>query len=160
MTTDENKTVEPAKNRGYAPADGSVNWTSDDWFAKHHASNVSDEFKAWWIEFYGTPDNYEKEEGEQHEYWIRCAFAWFGWRGHSSPNKERTFGKECPDGDYPQAILRLIDRRDQLLVAAKKAVAIGIKNINANIILKDAIANEKLTDCEPEAPRRNSKTTL
>lgn len=59
--------------------DVSVNWTEDKWFSKYHAKNVTDEFKAWWVGYYGVPGDYGDSEGATHEYWKRCAFAWMGW---------------------------------------------------------------------------------
>ena len=56
-----------------------MNWQADKWFTKHHADKLDDEFKAWWIFFYGEP-SYGDTEAEQHEYWIRCAFTLTGWR--------------------------------------------------------------------------------
>ena len=52
-----------------------VDWSEDEWFAKHHANRLSPEFKVWWVSFYGVPDDYT----DRHEYWVRCAFAWTGW---------------------------------------------------------------------------------
>ena len=54
-----------------------MNWEIDEWFAKHHAHNLDDEFKAFWIFFYGEPSD---DEDEQHEYWVRCAFTLTGWK--------------------------------------------------------------------------------
>ena len=55
-----------------------VNWTADQWFEKHHAGSLTDEFKAWWIGYYGRPEDYE----DNHEYWTRCAFSFQGWLAH------------------------------------------------------------------------------
>ena len=60
-----------------------VNWMADDWFARCHAYNLTDEFRAWWIAEYGPPSSYPQEDDEQHEYWTRCAFAWIGWQAAS-----------------------------------------------------------------------------
>ena len=57
-----------------------VDWNADKWFATCHARNLSDEFKEWWIGFYGRPPPLD-DDGEHHEYWKRCAFAWLGWGG-------------------------------------------------------------------------------
>ena len=43
-------------------ADSSVNWSADTWFAKHHAADLTDEFKAWWINLYDSPDEYDRSE--------------------------------------------------------------------------------------------------
>lgn len=56
-----------------------INWHANSWFAKCHADNLTEEFKAWWVEFYGPPEQYEGAPDEQDEYWVRCAFAWNGW---------------------------------------------------------------------------------
>lgn len=62
---------------------GDINWREDAWFATHHANAVTDDFKRWWLEYYGAPSQYE---GERDEYWVRCAFAWLGWK--AATNKE------------------------------------------------------------------------
>ena len=36
---------------------------------------TSPEFEDWWERFYGAVDQYLDPE----EYWIRKAFAWYGW---------------------------------------------------------------------------------
>ena len=53
-----------------------MNWRSDEWFAKHHERKLTNDFKAWWVGHYGTP---EQNDDDQHEYWVRCAFALMGW---------------------------------------------------------------------------------
>lgn len=62
-----------------------MNWTADEWFARFHAPNLTEAFKAWWVEFYGTPEQYGPDPEEQHEYWVRCSFAWLGWRMKTLP---------------------------------------------------------------------------
>ena len=57
-----------------------MDWNADEWFVKHHADHLDNEFKTWWISFYGEPSSYDDSEDEQHEYWVRCAFALTGWR--------------------------------------------------------------------------------
>ena len=64
--------------------DDGIDWTADRWFAKYHAQYLTDSFKAFWVGFYGPPDDYTKEHGEQEEYWGRCAFCLIGWRGARS----------------------------------------------------------------------------
>lgn len=56
-----------------------TNWHADSWFAKYYADVLTEEFKVWWVEFYGPPEQYEDAPDEQEEYWVRCAFAWNGW---------------------------------------------------------------------------------
>lgn len=62
-----------------------VDWREDSWFSQHHANDLTEKFKAWWLEFYGTPDAYHNDPEERHEYWVRCAFAWHGWQAKSEP---------------------------------------------------------------------------
>ena len=57
----------------------SVNWHADDWFSKCYTAILTDDFKKWWISFYGIPSDYDDSYNEQHEYWVRCAFALKGW---------------------------------------------------------------------------------
>ena len=64
----------------------SVNWLSDAWFAKHHAKHLTEDFKAWWLSYYLDPTEYEDNCLEQHEYWVRCAFALQGWLAAKTPN--------------------------------------------------------------------------
>lgn len=58
-----------------------IDWHSDPWFAKHHADSITDDFKAWWLDFYGPPTQYVGNPWELKTYWVRCAFAWHGWKG-------------------------------------------------------------------------------
>ena len=53
-------------------------WTEDIWFAEHHAHNLTEEFKIFWLRLYDTPDKYTDDGRE--EYWIRCAFCLIGWK--------------------------------------------------------------------------------
>ena len=49
---------------------------SKEWYDKVlPQTTTSDEFESWWLSFYGKPDDY----GDEDEYWIRKAFAWYGW---------------------------------------------------------------------------------
>ena len=57
-----------------------MDWNADEWFVKHHADKLDDEFKAWWPSIYGYPTDHNASEDEQHEYWVRCAFALIGWK--------------------------------------------------------------------------------
>ena len=64
-----------------------MDWNADEWFVKHHADKLDDEFKAWWVDYYGEPSAYVDSgdsEEDQHEYWVRCAFALIGWRANSA----------------------------------------------------------------------------
>jgi hypothetical protein len=63
-----------------------INWTADEWFAKHHADKLTDEFKSWWVGYYGAPSEYYQARPEQDEYWTRCAFALTGWIAARKPN--------------------------------------------------------------------------
>ena len=65
----------------------SVNWYADSWFAKFHAAGLNNEFKTWWVSFYGCPEDYQDNEDEQHEYWVRCAFALGGWLAARQPEQ-------------------------------------------------------------------------
>jgi len=69
-----------------APA-GSVNWYADRWFTEDHAADLNKEFKTWWVAFYGCPEDYPDYEDEQHEYWVRCAFALGGWLAARQPEQ-------------------------------------------------------------------------
>jgi len=60
-----------------------INWNTDSWFASHLADKLTEDFKAWWVEFYGRPEQYEGAPDEQDEYWVRCAFAWHGWNART-----------------------------------------------------------------------------
>lgn len=57
----------------------SMSWMADVWFSKYYAADLTDDFKVWWLDYYGCPDDYDNSEDEQQEYWRRCAFAWMGW---------------------------------------------------------------------------------
>ena len=59
--------------------DPEMNWKADEWFTKHHYNKLSEDFKKWWIAFYGESTCYVNESEEQQEYWRRCAFALAGW---------------------------------------------------------------------------------
>lgn len=78
----------PSDSAGSPGAAGSaINWSADSWFAHFHAEQVSEEFKDFWIGYYGDPSQYQDSEDELHEYWVRCAFAWIGWSARSrQPN--------------------------------------------------------------------------
>ena len=56
-----------------------IDWEADAWFAGNYHHELSDEFKRWWISYYGKPTDYADNYDEQHEYWMRCAFALSGW---------------------------------------------------------------------------------
>ena len=88
----------------YGQPSGSVNWTADEWFAKYHAESLTDEFRTWWIGYYGIPGDYEDNYGEQHEYWTRCAFALRGWLAARTPNAPRQ--PEPASGDRLDADVR------------------------------------------------------
>lgn len=49
------------------------------WFDKFFGDKITPEFKKFFEDFYGTPDQYLSTEDEQNEYWLRCGFAWIGW---------------------------------------------------------------------------------
>ena len=57
----------------------STDWLADRWFTKYHAAELTSEFKAWWVGYYGIPCDYNIGEDDQSEYWVRCAFALQGW---------------------------------------------------------------------------------
>ncbi len=57
-----------------------IDWRADSWFAAHHADDLTEAFKVWWVGYYGTPEQYEEEHDERDEYWVRCGFAWMGWK--------------------------------------------------------------------------------
>jgi len=70
-----------------------IDFKSDSWFTG--AVNVDDiptEFKEWWIEFYGEPSDYMDLLEEQHEYWLRCGFAFFGWIAANEDKKQKVQG--------------------------------------------------------------------
>jgi hypothetical protein len=58
-----------------------INWNADEWFSKYHANNITDAFKEWWVVFYGYPQDYSEDHDE---YWIRCGFAWLGWKNYEA----------------------------------------------------------------------------
>lgn len=53
----------------------------DEWFIRLHVEALTEPFCIWWVDFYGTPDDYSGEggEGNRHDYYIRMAFALTGW---------------------------------------------------------------------------------
>ena len=61
-----------------------VNWHEDYWFDKYYAGTITDEFKTWWLGFYGRPDIYKDKPDEIESYWVRCAFAWNGWNARKA----------------------------------------------------------------------------
>ena len=63
-----------------------VDWTKDSWFAKYWAQNLTDDFKVWWIGYYGPPSDYEDSYSEQSEYWGRCSFSLAGWQAAKMSN--------------------------------------------------------------------------
>lgn len=65
-----------------------MNWREDSWFAHYHADKLTEKFKLWWLEFYGTPEHIENSYSAQHEYWVRCAFALMGWRARGEEKDE------------------------------------------------------------------------
>jgi hypothetical protein len=83
---------------GSSAPDCSVNWSADTWFAIYHTACLTEEFKAWWLGCYGCPDYYDGAEDEQHEYWIRCAFALRGWLAARTPN-DRLHGRERSEAE-------------------------------------------------------------
>lgn len=57
-----------------------VDWEADEWFAKHCNDRLTEDFKYWWISWYGTPGDFKMQNCEElHEYWLRCGFALQGW---------------------------------------------------------------------------------
>lgn len=58
---------------------------ADFWFNHYYSENVNNhpEFVDFWIQNYGTPDKFGETEDEQRDYYIRMAFAFIGWTGHS-----------------------------------------------------------------------------
>ena len=58
-----------------------LDWKADPWFSRTVADKLTDEFKVWWVDLYSTPFEYPDNPGEQHEYWVRCGFAFMGWQG-------------------------------------------------------------------------------
>ena len=61
-----------------------INLKADLWFSKNFSDKITKEFITWWCSVYGRPEDYVEEEDEQHEYWVRCAFAWHGWTAAKS----------------------------------------------------------------------------
>ena len=55
---------------------------SREWFEEHFKA-TSPAFEAWWLAFYGKPDDYDGFQSEQDEYWIRKGFAWHGWKARA-----------------------------------------------------------------------------
>jgi hypothetical protein len=67
-----------------------VDWCVDSWFAQHHAASLTDEFKRWWILFYGHPSQYAGDDTEsRHNYWVRCAFSLIGWNARGSIDNDQ-----------------------------------------------------------------------
>ncbi len=67
----------------------SIDWTEDVWFGKYHAQNLTQEFKEMWVDYYGTPSDYEDSLDEQREYWRRCGFCLVGWLAAKMPSVSR-----------------------------------------------------------------------
>jgi len=65
-----------------------TDWTADAWFTKYHAQNLTQEFKEWWVDYYGSPSDYDSSCGEQDEYWKRCGFCLVGWCSAKTSNSE------------------------------------------------------------------------
>lgn len=57
----------------------SINWRADEWFTKYHHAALTEQFKGFWVCYYGDTTSYGNDEDEQHEYWVRCAFCLTGW---------------------------------------------------------------------------------
>jgi len=57
-----------------------MDWKEDRWFASHHYKNLNDDFKQWWLGYYGLPEEYD----DTHEYWTRCAFSLVGWNNKTT----------------------------------------------------------------------------
>jgi hypothetical protein len=66
-----------------------IDWKENKWFLKYHFDSLTDEFKLWWKDYYGTPEEYEQkcDDGERREYWFRCAFALKGWNANKAFNE-------------------------------------------------------------------------
>ena len=60
-----------------------IDWKADSWFVYHFADKLTEDFKAWWADFYGPPDQHPETPDKQDEYWVRCAFAWHGWNARN-----------------------------------------------------------------------------
>ena len=72
-----------------------MNWFEDFWFERHHANDLTDEFKSWWVEFYGDTEMlYSASVEERNEYWTRCAFAWIGWKERLAREKKKNHPPE------------------------------------------------------------------
>ena len=69
-----------------------VNWSANAWFAKHYGHKAPEEFKAFWLEYYGPPSDYSEDGGEQDEYWRRCGFCLIGWLGATASAKTSNVG--------------------------------------------------------------------
>ena len=63
-----------------------IDWTADVWFGRYHAQDLTQEFKEWWVDYYGAPSDYEDSYSEQDEYWKRCGFCLIGWCAAKTPN--------------------------------------------------------------------------
>ena len=64
----------------------SVDWSKDPWFAKYRSQNLTDDFKVWWVSYYGPPSDYEDSYNEQSEYWVRCGLCLAGWQAAKMSN--------------------------------------------------------------------------
>ena len=56
---------------------------SKEWYNKHHLSKETPEFVEWFLSYYGPPELYGIDQGEQDEYWVRRGFAMAGWTARS-----------------------------------------------------------------------------
>ena len=63
-----------------------INWEKDEWFVQYHTQNLTQEFKDWWVAYYGVPSDYHDSECEQEEYWSRCGFSLMGWNAAKNVN--------------------------------------------------------------------------
>ena len=51
------------------------------WFMEHHARHLTAEFFAWWTTFYGSnPPPFDAEPCGHADYFLRMAYALYGWR--------------------------------------------------------------------------------
>jgi len=50
-----------------------------EWYEIHHLKKETPEFTGWFIDFYGSPEDYLDITGERDEYWVRRGFALMGW---------------------------------------------------------------------------------
>lgn len=48
---------------------------SNIWYDKHWLNRETDDFRRWFLTYYGPPEDYD----EQGEYWTRRGFALIGW---------------------------------------------------------------------------------